>query len=462
MKTEKRNRLRAASPGAATRAELSARRDLRLILYDGISYSVMVGIGESYIAAFALALHLGEVVAGLSVTLPMLGGGLLQLVTPQGVRLLGSHRRWTILCAATQAASFLPLIAGSLAGSMPAWLLFAAAALYWGSGMSAGAAWNVWVERLVPRRVRMRYFARRNSLIHFMILVGLLGGAAALELAGHLGWPLLGFAAVFGTAAVARSFSAGTLALQRERAIPAEPAIGEQMKAMIVEFRSGEGGKLLAYLLAFTTTVTISSPFFSPYMLARLEFSYWTYMGLIGTSLLAKSLMLTLLARFSRRLKLIWLLRTAWLGIVPLPALWLVSSSFAYLAGLQIVSGSFWAIQEYAAFLLLFETIPARRRVAVLTIYNIASATATVGGSLLGATLLHFGARAGIGYTAIFAASSALRGACLMLLLRVRSEKTGEGQTILRPVAIRPGMGTIMRPILGTLRRSRVLRKPRR
>ena len=75
------------------------RRDLRAIIGDGVAFSVMVGAGESYIPAFALAAGLGEITAGLVATLPMLVGAAFQLVSPAAVRRLGSQRRWVVLCA---------------------------------------------------------------------------------------------------------------------------------------------------------------------------------------------------------------------------------------------------------------------------------------------------------------------------------------------------------------------------
>src|SRR6185312_4097447 len=87
------------------------RKDLRAILADGATFSVMVGIGETYLPAFALAAGLGELAAGLVATVPLLAGGLLQLVSPLAIRRLGSHRRWVVFCTLCQALSFLPLAA---------------------------------------------------------------------------------------------------------------------------------------------------------------------------------------------------------------------------------------------------------------------------------------------------------------------------------------------------------------
>lgn len=70
----------------------------------------MVGCGETYLPAFALALGLGPLAAGLIASLPVLIGAVVQLITPFGVGWLGSNRRWVIGCTTLQAISFLPLV----------------------------------------------------------------------------------------------------------------------------------------------------------------------------------------------------------------------------------------------------------------------------------------------------------------------------------------------------------------
>ena len=79
------------------------RRDLRLMVSEGVAFSFMVGAGEAYVPAFALAAGHGDAAAGLVATLPMGAGALLQLVTPWGVARLRSHRRWVVLAATGQA-----------------------------------------------------------------------------------------------------------------------------------------------------------------------------------------------------------------------------------------------------------------------------------------------------------------------------------------------------------------------
>src|SRR4029453_11863348 len=124
------------------------RRNLRRIYSDAIAFSVMVGAGETYLAAFVLALGMGELATGLVASIPMLAGAFLQLISPAAVRKLGSHRRWVVLCAIAQASSFIPLTAAALYGRIHVAAVFAIAALYWGAGMATGPAWSTWAGTL--------------------------------------------------------------------------------------------------------------------------------------------------------------------------------------------------------------------------------------------------------------------------------------------------------------------------
>src|SRR5258705_11555452 len=100
----------------------------------------MVGLGETYIPAFALALGFGSVTAGLVTSVPLLAGALLQTLAPLGVRRFGSHRRWVVACVSLQASCYLPLAAAAMAGHASAVVLFGVASVYWGASLAAGPA----------------------------------------------------------------------------------------------------------------------------------------------------------------------------------------------------------------------------------------------------------------------------------------------------------------------------------
>src|SRR6478609_5003082 len=84
------------APSIPVAPRVSPRSDLAYSTGDAASYSLMVGLGETYFSAFALAIGTGQTFAGLLATLPQMAGALLQLASPWGVKKLGSHRRWIV------------------------------------------------------------------------------------------------------------------------------------------------------------------------------------------------------------------------------------------------------------------------------------------------------------------------------------------------------------------------------
>ncbi len=416
------------------------KRDLRSIVGDGAAFSLMVGIGETYLPAFALALGMGAVVAGLIATLPMLAGAVLQLSTPAAVRLLGSHRRWVVVCAGLQAASFLPLVAAAMVGRLSAAALFLVAMIYWGAGMATVPAWNTWVGALIPARLRAPFFARRTRVAQACVLLGFLLGGIALQTFSWLGKPLAAFALLFLTAAVCRFVSARFLARQSESA----PRPGGHRDVSPTELlrrcRRGHDGRLLVYLLSVQMAVQIAGPYFTPFMLKQLRFSYATYVTLVAASFIAKAIALPWLGRFAQRFgarRLLWL---GGLGIVPISALWLVSQSWPYVLLLQAIGGLVWASYELAMSLLFFESIRADERTSVLTLYNLAHACATVGGALAGAAFLAFFGAHHAAYLALFAISSAARALTLVLLARVPEHLPASDAEVTRILVLQPAL----------------------
>lgn len=415
---------------------------------DAVGFSAMVGIGESFLPAFALALGHGDVTAGLVATLPMLAGAVLQLVTPAAVGILNSHRRWVVLCAALQAATFAPLISCALLGSMEVWFLYLIVALYWGFGMSTGPAWTAWVSTLVPPRIRPTYFASRARGAQVSLVVALMLGGVLLQQGDEESQGLAAYALIFSIALVARGISAAFLYRQSEY----QPtAIGDTSIAPASVRRhieTGGHGRLLAYLLVFNGGVWIAAPYFVPYMFGPLDLSYLEFTVLTAVAFVARVAALPTLGRLARRWGIKRVLVVSSVCIIPLPILWLASNSMMWLLSLQVVSGFAWAAFELASLLAFFERIPAHGRASVLTVYNLANALSIVVGSAIGAVLIAVSSSPSQAFLLVFGVSTLAR-LCGFGLVRGVSPvgKVGELPP-LRTLSVRPSSGGFQRPIL--------------
>ncbi len=400
-------------------SDARVRRDLNASVRDAFSYSVMVGAGETYIPAFALFIGAGEVAAGLVATVPMLAGAALQLISPLAVRRLGSHRVWTVGCAALQGLSFVPLVLAAAVGAIPTWALFAAAGMYWGCGMGCGAAWNTWIGTLVPAPIRARFFARRTRLAQVGVVLGLAGGGLLLQRADGTDWHAHAFLVLFAVAGLGRLASAAFLASQSEPEPMPESYRTVGPGELLRRLGRGSDVRLLTYMLSVQFAAQLAGPYFTPFMLDQLHFSYATYMALLATAYVVRVLAMPLLGHLAHQFGSRTLL---WIGgalIGPSAAIWSMTQSLPVLFATQVLVGFAWGSYELATFLMFFEAIRADERTSVLTTFNFANALAVAGGAVCGGFLLHAleGVRAA--YLTLFALSAALRFAALMLLAGV-------------------------------------------
>ncbi len=427
------------------------RRDLSVSLVDGVTFGGMVGIGETYLPAFALAVGLGELASGMVSSVPLVAGGLIQLGSPAAVRLLGSHRRWVVGCAVVQSMSFLPLVAAAVIGSIGTAPLLFVAAVYWGAGLATGPAWNTWIGTLVPRVIRPRFFAHRTRLSQAGVFLGVCGGGVLLHYASLHERSLQAFAFMFVLAGSFRLVSAVMLRLQSEP-VPLPTNMREiPWRRVFHHLQASSGGRLLVYLAVVQAAAQTAGPFFTPFMLKQLRFDYMDLVVLFSIAFLSKVVALPVWGRVAKRIGARNLLWIGGAGIVPLSGGWLVSQHLAWLVFLQALGGITWAAYELAFFLLFFESIPEDERTSVLTIYNLLNTTAWVTGSFVGGLLLLAFGTTFNGYLFIFAASSVGRLAALTLLARVPKLIVDSDQMGMRTVAVRPGAASLETPVLPSL-----------
>ncbi len=378
-------------------------------------------------AAFVLALGLGPLVAGLTASVPLLIGAVLQLAAPLAVRRVGGRRQWVILCVIAQAASLLPLAWWGFIGRAEAWQILAAASIYWSAGMAASPSWTSWMAALVPVRVRTAYFAQRNRLGQVAVLASFVLGGLFLRAAAARDAALRGFAVLFLAAAVARLFSAACLWASRdprrqwqERAAAGSQTIRDRIRAGIRDVASGPGGPVVAFVCCFTFGVQFAGPYFTPYMLESLGFSYGQFLVVFAAGVLIKAVVLPSVGRLGSRLGSRRLLAMASLAIAPLTLLWLPSGRVWWLVVVQLIAGSCWAAYELAVALLLFEVAGDRDRSGVVSVYSLGLALATVGGAAAGGLVIRWLGEGREAYAAVFAGSCLLRALALPLLSRMR------------------------------------------
>lgn len=387
-------------------------RSLRLSLVDAFLYALMVGIGETYLPAFALSVGLGEAAAGILTSLPLICGALLQLLTPKALQRIGSHKIWVVLAVAGQSLAFLPLIYFSWSEANPNfWILLIILTLYWGAGFSATPAWTYWMGHLVPEDISQRYFSNRAWVSQLGILLGLVTGGVALHQDIHLpGFPSV-FAGLFFLAFLCRLGSSVSLSrkiFRPEWVLPEPQSLGVRASWRIF-WEDPVKRNFFLILFPYMGSVYLSAPFVTPYFLAQLKMDYGQYMLAIAALLCGKMTSLWFLSRArTPRRGLQWLI----LGVStvsPLPALWALSGNYFYVLALQFVSGMAWSGIEVGLSLIFFKDLSPKEKVPVLTVYNLLNASAIILGTLIGGTILKLSGESLTGYYIVFVVGTLAR-----------------------------------------------------
>jgi MFS family permease len=210
--------------------------------------------------------------------------------------------------------------------------------------------------------------------------------------------------------------------MQREPQ-PPRPTAAMPLKAVFRALGGGENGRLLLYLMAAQAAVQIAGPYFNPYMLGQLHFSYTIYAVVICTSMVAKVYFLPTVGRIADRVGVRRVFWTSAVASTLIPSFWLVSHHWVFLVFVQIYSGMAWCAFDLATLLLFIETIPRQKRVDVLAFFNLANSVAMAGGSLLGAGLLALLGGGQQAYLTLFGVSTLARIVALLFLMRMPARR---------------------------------------
>jgi MFS family permease len=366
----------------------AVNRSLRHSVRDGVAYSVMTGGGETYFSTFALYLQATAAQIGALAALPPLLGSLAQLLSAWVGRRLGRRKPIILIGACIQAFSWLPL--ALLPIWFPQWavpLLVASIVVYYAGASFAAPQWSSLMGDLVSPRRRGRFFARRTRVASITAFFALIGGGLVLHGFAEAGATLWGYWTLFAVAACARLVSVYHLSQMHD---PEGHVAALEMPLQRHTWRTLCRSAFARFALFFALmqcSVAISSPFFTVYMLGDLQYSYLEFMLTTAVVVLMQFLTLNWWGRigdaFGNRLILV-----ATGALIPLlPALWLVSGSFFYLIGVQIVAGMVWAGFSLSAGNFLYDLVPRARRATYMALHNVVSSIGVFIGALLGGYL---------------------------------------------------------------------------
>jgi MFS family permease len=427
---------------AATPAQ--AQRALRFSLGEAMFHAAMLGLSESWLGAFAVALGHEALALALLATVPLLVGALAQLVASPLATMFRGRKQLVIAGAVVQAFAQIGFVAIAATGERRLWPLLLVKTIFWTSGAVIAPAWGAWMGALTEHGSRSRYFAVRSSLAETALLLAF--GGAGVWLHGADPSESLGrFTAMFVVALVARTVSAAFLVGQWDPGATTAETRPPIVRS-IAEAATSSRWRTAVYLGVMMFGGHVAIPFFTPYMLRVLHLDFGTFAFLLSLSIFAKAVSFPLCHRIADRIGLRRLLVVSGIGVAALPLFWAVFSDVWLLVLVQLVGGATWAGLEYASFQLLLQSSRAEHRLEFLSLASSLSGALQLAGALTGSALL-----GGIGYAGLFVASALLRGiALVVLVVAVRHLELAARvpRVFVRLLGTRPNAGAIRTAVL--------------
>jgi MFS family permease len=398
------------------------RKTLRNGVLDGACHSAMLGLTQSYIVPFALALRATTAQIGLLSSIPNLTMALSQLAAPRLTERAGSRKRFILVVVLMHALMWIPvLLVPYLFPGDKVWWLIGFMTLTAVSGSLAVPAWGSMIADLVPENTRGRYFSQRGRVCDFVMLV--VSFTAGVILQWTTGNPFLGFSIIFASAVIARLSSWYFLSRMHEPMLKETSTKNSNLLSTFRKLRSSNLGRFIAYVSLINFATSLSGPFFAVYMLRDLKFNYLTYVAINATATIATITFLTGWGRRADRAGNIKVMRITSFLIPLVPLLWLVSKQVYYLIPIQILSGFAWSGFTLTSSNFLYDASPQENRTQSIAIFNAINGIAICLGALTGGFLApRLPQLLGNNLLCLFLISGVLRIFVVMLLLRKISE----------------------------------------
>ena len=425
----------------------------RLSFADGFSYALMVGLGETYIVAFALELGMSPKLAGLLAIIPVVLGSIAQLAWSYLFRRRLSAKVWVLSCGLIQTFSLLSLaLLGSLTtrpiSAASTLVVFGIATLYWSAALAAGPVWNGWISELLHPQRRARFFVQRSRYGEASIVLALITAAALLHYGQSLHKADDFLVIMLILAAICRVLSLLFLGQHPKDPSSDLPSPKWQAEPVWNWFRSRQVVVMVAFSFTSSFAVHVSAPYFSPYMLSSLNLDYAAYTLLIGVVFMARIAANSMILHINDRFGAKTLLRLGSLGIIPIAWLWTLSTDYYYLLVLQCLSGLVWSCHELGVTLYLLESMQPQQRSRLLSWVNVFNSFGMLLGIGVALTIIGPEALDQGRYFDLFTASSLLRLIPFAIFLFWAPDDITGRRLILRVLGLRAQGQAILRPIL--------------
>jgi len=249
------------------------------------------------------------------------------------------------------------------------WWLIAFMTLSTAFDSAANPVWGSMMADLVPVQMRGRYFGQRNRINGFVSGVFAYAAGGILQLL--TGNTNLAFTIIFAGAMASRLVSFYFLSQMYEPLSPVTEKRGyDGMLKVARGLFSTNIGMFIILCALINFAAAVSAPFFSPYMLRDLQFSYIVYTIINSVAILATVGSMTWWGKRMDRAGSSKVLKITSLFVPFVPLGWALSHSLWWLIIMQLFSGFAWAGFQLSSSVFIYDAAPSQNRTRYIALYN--------------------------------------------------------------------------------------------
>lgn len=360
-----------------------------LAVREGMLWSVMWGLGDFFVAPFAIFLRAGTTAMAVLGTAPLLLGPLASVAGAAMVERAGRRRPLIVLTAAIQAASFLPMLLLPLLfpGHAVVWVIVFSTIGLIAAGLCA-PAWTSLMGDVTDAPTRGSYLGHRNRLVILAMFATLMLGGVMMAGFQRRGLPWAGFILSFSAAAAARAFCVRLLARHYDPPLTVQRSDYFSFWDFIRRTPHSNFAKFTWFVALMNGAVNISGPFFNVYMLRDLEWDYLRFSASTGAFLATQFMLCPWWGQQIDRYGARAVLRATALLLPALPVVWAFTESFSVILGAQVLSGCAWSGFNLAVMTFLYDSVTPPKRARAMSYHGVLNGSCSfLGGTVVGATL---------------------------------------------------------------------------
>ena len=364
------------------------QKSLHYSIIDGVFFTIMLGSGERFFVPFALMLGSSYFEVGLIVALPLLFGSLSQLFSTHLIEKIHSRKKVVVRGVFLQALMFAPMILLYFSPISPTYLFIGLTICYWICGHIIAPAWNSWMGDLVELQSRGSYFGKRSRIMEFSTLITFMIAGWYMHIMKEGQQEYIGFLTLFAVALVARLLSFHFLNKKYEPYFE----VNNESKFTFIQFvkkmKTTNFGHFVLFAVLMNFSFYVSAPYFTPYMLKELHFSYLQYMVIVAASMTSRLMFMPVWGKYIDQYGTRKILSLS-ASFLPLTVLfWMFSANFYWIIAIHIMAGFIWSGFELSSFNFVLDSTSSEKRARCVAYYNVLNGFFILLGSLLGSQLV--------------------------------------------------------------------------